>query len=71
MMSRYKGRQSAKDVERDFPYFVDIVVPPRGLGKNWMQCTNFMFCTILPRSVATDGTMTAAVLSGGALLIPR
>jgi hypothetical protein len=32
MMSRYKGRQSAKDVERDFPHFVDIVVPPRGLG---------------------------------------
>jgi hypothetical protein len=32
MMSRYKGRQSAKIVERDFPHFVDIVVPLGGLG---------------------------------------
>ena len=31
-MSRYKGRQSAKAVEQDFPHFVDIVVPEGGLG---------------------------------------
>ena len=31
-MARYKGRQSAKDVERDFPHFVDIAVPLGGLG---------------------------------------
>jgi hypothetical protein len=31
-MARYKGRQSAKAVERDFPHFVDIVVPLGGLG---------------------------------------
>jgi hypothetical protein len=31
-MSRYKGRQNAKAVERDFPHFVDIVVPLGGLG---------------------------------------
>ena len=31
-MSSYKGRQSAKAVEQDFPHFVDIVVPPGGLG---------------------------------------
>ena len=31
-MSRYKGRQSAKSVEQDFPHFVDIAVPPNGLG---------------------------------------
>ena len=30
--SRYKGRQSAKSVEQDFPHFVDIAVPPGGLG---------------------------------------
>jgi hypothetical protein len=29
---RYKGRQSAKSVERDFPHFVDIRVPIGGLG---------------------------------------
>jgi hypothetical protein len=32
-MSLYKGRQSAKAVERDFPHFVDMVVPLGGLGK--------------------------------------
>ena len=31
-MTRYKGRQSAKAVEQDFPHFVDMVVPPGGLG---------------------------------------
>jgi hypothetical protein len=31
-MTRYKGSQSAKAVERDFPHFVDIVVPLGGLG---------------------------------------
>jgi hypothetical protein len=31
-MTRYNGRQNAKAVEKDFPHFVDIVVPPGGLG---------------------------------------
>jgi hypothetical protein len=31
-MSRYKGRQSAKFVEQDFPHVVDVVVPEGGLG---------------------------------------
>jgi hypothetical protein len=31
-MSRYKGRQSAKAVQQDFPHFVDVVVPEGGLG---------------------------------------
>jgi hypothetical protein len=32
-MTRYKGRQSAKFVEQDFPHFVDMVVPLGGLDK--------------------------------------
>jgi hypothetical protein len=32
VMARYKGRQNAKAVERDFPHFVDIIVPLGGLG---------------------------------------
>jgi hypothetical protein len=32
-MSRYKGRQSAKAIERDFPHIVETVVPKGGLGK--------------------------------------
>ena len=31
-MSRYKGRHSAKAVEKDFPHYVDVVVPEGGLG---------------------------------------
>ena len=31
-MTGYKGRQSAKAVEGDFPHFVDMVVPLGGLG---------------------------------------
>lgn len=31
-MSAYKGRQSPKAVGQDFPHFVDVVVPPGGLG---------------------------------------
>ena len=31
-VSGYKGRQSAKAVEKDFRHFVGMVVPPGGLG---------------------------------------
>jgi hypothetical protein len=29
-MSHYKGRASAKALERNFPHYVDIAVPPGG-----------------------------------------
>jgi hypothetical protein len=31
--AHYKGRISAKNIERDYPHIVEIVVPPGGLGK--------------------------------------
>ena len=31
-MSRYKSRQSVRTTELDYPHFVDMVVPPGGLG---------------------------------------
>ena len=31
-MTRYRGRRGAKAVEHEFPHFVDVVVPPGGLG---------------------------------------
>jgi hypothetical protein len=31
-MPRYKGQQTAKRAERDFPHHVDIEVPLGGLG---------------------------------------
>jgi hypothetical protein len=59
MMSRYKGRQSAKVVERDFPHFVDMVVPLGGFGSR-TRCTNFTPCTVLNRSAVRAGTMPMA-----------
>jgi hypothetical protein len=32
-MSRYKGRASAKAIERDFPYIVEMQVPLGSFGK--------------------------------------
>ena len=33
MTRRYKGRPSGKSIASDFPYIVEIAVPPGGLGK--------------------------------------
>ena len=33
LMSRYKGRASAKAIARDFPYVVECTGPEGGLGK--------------------------------------
>ena len=32
-MTRYKGRASAKSIERDFPFIVEMAVPLGGFGK--------------------------------------
>ena len=32
LMTRYKGRLSAKAIEREFPHHVDMVVPRGGFG---------------------------------------
>jgi hypothetical protein len=32
-MARYKGKVSARAIERDFPHVVETVVPDGGLGK--------------------------------------
>ena len=33
MTRRYKGRPSGKTIARDFPFVVEIAVPPNGLGR--------------------------------------
>ena len=33
MTARYKGRASAKSIERENPNIVELAVPPNGLGK--------------------------------------
>jgi hypothetical protein len=40
-MTRYKGRASAKAVERDFPHFVAIPVPLGGLGTRLNEMYEF------------------------------
>ena len=32
-MSRYKGRTSARAIEKDFPHIVEMIVPLGGFGK--------------------------------------
>ena len=67
-MTRYKGRQSAKAVEKGFPHFVDMVVPPSGLGKRQTRCTKFTRITASNHSAVTAGMMPTAALFAGALL---
>jgi hypothetical protein len=31
-MNQHRARQTAKEIEQDFPHFVDVAVPPGGLG---------------------------------------
>ena len=40
-MSRYKGRVSARAIERDFPHVVETVVPKGGLGKTLVAMHEF------------------------------
>jgi hypothetical protein len=40
-MSRYKGRVSARALERDFPHVVETVVPKGGLGKTLVAMHEF------------------------------
>ena len=32
-MTRYKGRPSAKSIEKDFPHIVEMIVPLGGFGR--------------------------------------
>jgi hypothetical protein len=32
-MPHYKGRHNPKTIERHFPHFVEVAIPPGGLGR--------------------------------------
>ncbi|MGA7310095.1 MAG: hypothetical protein WBX05_14205 [Pseudolabrys sp.] len=68
-MTHYKGRQNAKAVERDFPQFVDIVVPLGGLGARLDAMYDFHVSTASNRNAARVNMTPTAALFGGALLI--
>ena len=40
-MRRYKGRTTARAIEKDFPHIVETVVPPAGLGKRLNDMYDF------------------------------
>ena len=68
-MTRYKGSRSAKAVEREYPHFVDLVVPPGGLGKKLDAMYEFHGQNGFGPSAATGGTTPTAASCDGALLI--
>ena len=68
-MTRYKGRQNAKAVERDFPHFVDIVVPLGGLGSKLDTMYDFHTGMASSHSAVGAVMMLMAALYAGALLI--
>ena len=68
-MSRYKGRQSAKAVEQDFPHFVDMVGCRLAASVTGSTlCTTFTLGTASNHSVDMAGTMLMVQLFDGALL---
>ncbi|MGB7278595.1 MAG: hypothetical protein WBD15_12700, partial [Pseudolabrys sp.] len=68
-MTRYKGSHSAKAVERDYPHFVDVAVPPGGLGSRLDAMYAFHERTASGRSAGTDGTTLTVASCDGASLI--
>ena len=40
-MSRYKGRTSARAIEKDFPHTVETIVPSGGLGERLNEMYDF------------------------------
>jgi hypothetical protein len=52
-MTRYKGRVSARAIERDFPHVVETVVP-EGSGPKWCasaKCRAYSIYLLLLRSL--------------------
>ena len=67
MTRRYKGRPRGKTIAREFPFIVEIAVPPGGLGKrlNAMQCTHFTISAAFRwRASGIDMKVTAIIYCG-------
>ncbi|MGB9042766.1 MAG: hypothetical protein WCC81_09870 [Pseudolabrys sp.] len=58
-MTRYKGRQNAKTVERDFPYIVEMAIPDgHGQGRRDERGQYFIrWCFADPAMAKSFGTM--------------
>jgi hypothetical protein len=62
-----RTRKIAKEVEEDFPHFVDIAVPPGGLGSKLAAMYDFHARHRISLSVVTVGSMKRVGLCAGAL----
>jgi hypothetical protein len=68
-MSRYKGKQQAKTIERDFPHVVEIAVPPDGLGSLLIAMYEFHARHGIEARAVMGAENTAAISFAGALPI--
>jgi hypothetical protein len=69
-MSRYKGRQSAKALEQDFPRIVEMIVPEGGFGKTLDAMYDSTPAKAYEPLTQLGGAMrVAATTFAGALLI--
>ena len=68
-MARYKDRASAKAIEKDFPHFVDVAVPPGGLGNTLNAMYNSIPGMAFRPSAVMRGVTLMAMLFDGASLI--
>jgi len=64
-MTRYKGRSSSNSIERDFPYIIEIVVPPNSLGAKLDAMYDFHARHGIQPSAVIGGMMLTAVLFDG------
>jgi len=67
-MTRPKGRQSAKAVEKDLPHFVDLVIPLGGFGNRLDTMYEFHDRHGIEAKRGQDGATKkrAAIILGGA-----
>ena len=66
---RYKGRPSAKNIERDFPHAVDIAVPLGGFGKT--PCISGIANAVSRRIKVAANARKARILSAGVSLVRK
>src|SRR5262249_15229343 len=67
MTRRYKGRPSGKTIALDFPFVVEIAVPPNGLGRRLMRCMRSTISAAYRWRASNTGMKTDAISCCGVL----
>lgn len=68
-MSRYKGRSSAKAIERDFPHIVEMAVPLGGFGRRLDDIHEWHPLVASRPAAGKGGMRMIGITFAGALLI--